>query len=64
MASIFRIKTGDHHPIRWEDFVRSMNALGFDYYKDVGSKRTFERRCLGLKHKFKWNEVCADQEAQ
>lgn len=44
--------------------MQSMNALGFDYYKDVGSKWTFEPRSMGLKQKFKWHEVCADQEAR
>ncbi|KAL1937601.1 hypothetical protein VTO73DRAFT_12987 [Trametes versicolor] len=56
LASIFKIKAGDRHTIRWKDFVHSMDALGFKYYNDVGSKRTFKPRRVEFLHSFKWHE--------
>ncbi|KAL1944409.1 hypothetical protein VTO73DRAFT_2839 [Trametes versicolor] len=56
LASIFKISRGDRHIIRWEAFVHSMDALGFKYCKDKGTKRTFKPRRLELQHNFKWHQ--------
>ncbi|OJT02665.1 hypothetical protein TRAPUB_6787 [Trametes pubescens] len=55
LASIFKIKAGDRHAIRWKEFVHTMDVLGFDCFNDVGRKRWFKPRGLEIKHKLRWN---------
>lgn len=44
--------------------VQSMDDLGFNYCKKLGSKRTFKPRRLEATPSFRWHEVCLEPEAR
>ncbi|EIW52484.1 uncharacterized protein TRAVEDRAFT_52927 [Trametes versicolor FP-101664 SS1] len=55
-ASIFKLNKGERRFIRWRDFTRAMDHVGFDYCKEPGTMRVFKSRSLELKSSLHWRE--------
>ncbi|OJT06860.1 hypothetical protein TRAPUB_2299 [Trametes pubescens] len=55
-ASIFKGTKGDQQSIHWRDFIRAMDNVGFDCYKERGTVRTFKSRSLEVKSTFRCRE--------